>query len=76
MVYRNMIEFDAEDYNWEKVAEVRTLLAVSSHVDIHFILPVCVAIADCFISLGVRYISGFSRVLLTTPPLPHLSRFY
>ncbi|CAN0487202.1 unnamed protein product, partial [Laminaria digitata] len=21
MVYRNMIEFDAEDYNWEKVAE-------------------------------------------------------
>ena len=23
MVYRNMIEFDAEDYNWEKVAEVR-----------------------------------------------------
>lgn len=22
MVYRNMIEFDAEDYNWEKVAEV------------------------------------------------------
>lgn len=22
MVYRNMIEFDAEEYNWEKVAEV------------------------------------------------------
>ena len=23
MVYRNMIEFDAEEYNWENVAEVR-----------------------------------------------------
>lgn len=23
MVYRNMIEFDAEEYNWRKVAEVR-----------------------------------------------------
>lgn len=22
MVYRNMIEFDAEEYNWENVAEV------------------------------------------------------
>lgn len=25
MVYRNMIEFDAEEYNWENVAEVQKL---------------------------------------------------
>ena len=51
MVYRNMIEFDAEDYNWEKVAEVRGSRFVCVCVCVFvFVLCVCVCVFFSFLA--------------------------